>query len=90
MAAQVLAGVANNGVNIGKRDLTEAEMRGFADDFANALNDVFSNVIQKPLEDALAGEIYEILSYIFGRVFFSDRWRFDVSSSSCWSRYQWY
>jgi hypothetical protein len=55
LAAQVLAGVANNGVNIGKRDLTEAEMRGFADDFANALNDVFSNVIQKPLEDALAG-----------------------------------
>jgi len=55
LAAQVLAGVATNGVNLGKRDLTEAEMRGFLDDFANALTDVFSNVIQKPLEDALAG-----------------------------------
>jgi hypothetical protein len=55
LGAQVLAGVATNGVNLGKRDLSEAEMRGFLDDLANALTDVFSNVIQKPLEDALAG-----------------------------------
>jgi hypothetical protein len=55
LGAQVLAGVATNGVNLGKRDLTEAEMRGFLDDLSAALNSVFSNVIQKPLEDALAG-----------------------------------
>jgi hypothetical protein len=55
LGAQVLAGVATNGVNLGKRDLTEAEMRGFLDDLTAALNNVFSNVIQKPLEDALAG-----------------------------------
>jgi hypothetical protein len=55
LGAQVLAGVATNGVNLGKRDLTEAEMRGFLDDLTAALNSVFSNVIQKPLEDALAG-----------------------------------
>jgi len=70
LGAQVLAGVATNGVNLGKRDLTEAEMRGFLDDLTAALNSVFSNVIQKPLEDALAGKIYEILSYIYRRYFF--------------------
>jgi hypothetical protein len=57
MVAQVFAGVAMNGVNLGlgKRDLTEAEMRGFLDSLTQALNDVYSNVIQKPLENALSG-----------------------------------
>ncbi len=40
---------------IRERDLTEAELRGFTDALTQALNDVFTNVIQKPLEDALAG-----------------------------------
>jgi hypothetical protein len=40
---------------IRKRDLTEAEMRGFTDALTQALNDVFTNVIQQPLENALAG-----------------------------------
>jgi hypothetical protein len=54
--AQLLAGLGTQGINlgIGKRDLTEAEMRGFFDSFALALNDVFTQVIQKPLETALA------------------------------------
>jgi hypothetical protein len=57
MAAQLLAGIGVNGVDlsIGKRDLTEAEMRGFFDALNEAMNSVFANVIQKPLEDALAG-----------------------------------
>jgi hypothetical protein len=59
MAAQVLAGLGTNGVNLGslfgKRDLSEAEMRGLSDSLFQAFNDVFANVIQKPLEDALAG-----------------------------------
>ncbi len=59
MLAQVLAGHGTNGVDLssifGKRDLTEAEMRGFADALTQALNDVFTNVIQQPLENALAG-----------------------------------
>jgi len=59
MLAQVLAGLGTNGVNLsslfGKRDLSEAEMRGFGDAVTDALNSVFNNVIQKPLEDALAG-----------------------------------
>jgi hypothetical protein len=61
LAAQVLAGIGMNGVNlgIGKRDLTEAEMRGFTDSLNQALNDIFTNVIQKPVEDALAGKLIE-------------------------------
>jgi len=55
MAAQLLAGVATNGIDLSKRDLTEAEMRGFTDDLLAAFNNVFANVVQKPLEDALAG-----------------------------------
>ncbi|UJR33741.1 hypothetical protein I4U23_021168 [Adineta vaga] len=57
LAAQVLAGIGSNGINlgIGKRDLTEEEMRGFLDSLGQAVSEVFSNVIQKPLEDALAG-----------------------------------
>ncbi len=45
-----------NGVNlgIGKRDLSEAEMRIFGDAFNQALNDIFTNVIQKPVENALS------------------------------------
>ena len=61
LAAQLLAGIATNGVNLGKRDLTEAEMRGFGDDLLSALNNVFANIIQKPLENALAGQIPEPL-----------------------------
>ncbi len=49
LAAQVLAGVATNGVNLGKRDLTEAEMRGFWEDFLN-------NAILGPVNDALQGK----------------------------------
>ena len=57
LAAQVLAGIGSNGINlgIGKRDLTEAEMRGFLDSLNQAINDVYANIIQKPLEDALSG-----------------------------------
>jgi hypothetical protein len=55
MAAQVLAGLGTNGVSLGKRDLSEAEMRGLGDALNQAFNDIFANVIQKPLEDALAG-----------------------------------
>jgi hypothetical protein len=55
VAAGWFANFGTNGVNLGKRDLTEAEMRGLADALSQALNDVFTNVIQKPLEDALAG-----------------------------------
>jgi hypothetical protein len=54
MLAQVLAGLGTNGVNLsglfGKRDLSEAEMRGIED----VLNDIFANVIQKPVENALS------------------------------------
>jgi hypothetical protein len=63
MLAQVLAGLGTNGINLssllGKRDLTEAEMRGFTDSLNQALNDIFTNVIQKPVEDALAGKLIE-------------------------------
>ncbi|CAF3297597.1 unnamed protein product, partial [Rotaria sp. Silwood2] len=56
MAAQVLAGVGTNGINLsnifGKRDLTEEEAR-FLDSFANAMQNVFSQVLQKPLEQAV-------------------------------------
>jgi len=55
MLAQVLAGVGTNGINLGKRDATEAEMRAFGDAFTNAMSDVFANVFQKPLENALQG-----------------------------------
>jgi hypothetical protein len=49
LGAQLLAGVATNGVNLGKRDLTEAELRGFWSDFWN-------NAIKPPLENALSGK----------------------------------
>ncbi|CAF1212284.1 unnamed protein product [Adineta ricciae] len=54
MAAQVLAGLGTNGVNLGKRDLTEAEMRGFLDSLTDAFSSVFTNVLQQPLENALS------------------------------------
>jgi len=61
LAAQVLAGAGSNGINLsslfssfGKRDLTEAEMRGFTDTLASVFNDIFTNVLQKPLENALS------------------------------------
>ncbi|CAF4406956.1 unnamed protein product, partial [Adineta steineri] len=54
LGAQVLAGAGVNGVSLdslfGKRDLTEAEMRGFWEDFANSL----LAVVQKPVEQALS------------------------------------
>jgi hypothetical protein len=55
LGAQVLAGIGTNGINLslGKREITEADAR-FLDTLADALNSVFTNVIQKPLEDALA------------------------------------
>ncbi len=73
MLAQVLAGLGTTGVDLssifGKRDLTEAEMRSFTDALSQALNDVFTNVIQKPLEDALAGKSARIrnifLEYVY-------------------------
>ncbi|UJR13536.1 hypothetical protein I4U23_000550 [Adineta vaga] len=55
LAAQVLAGLGTNGVNLGKRDLTEAEARDFFDALSDAFSSVYSNVIQKPLENALSG-----------------------------------
>ena len=56
LAAQVLAGIGSNGLNlsIGKRDLTEEEMRGFLDSLGQAVNDVYANVLQKPIENALS------------------------------------
>ncbi len=53
MLAQVLAGAGTNGINLsgllGKRDLTEAEMRGFWEDFLN-------NAILGPVNNALQGK----------------------------------
>ena len=57
LAAQVLAGLGTNGVNLGKRDLTEAEMRGFLDSLTDAFSSVFTNVLQQPLENALSSNI---------------------------------
>jgi len=54
MAAQLFAGIGTTGVNLGKRDMTEAEMRDFLDTLSQSLNNVFTNVVQKPLEDALS------------------------------------
>ena len=53
------AGIGLNGVNlsIGKREITEvteAEARFILDALNQAINDVFTNVFQKPLEDALS------------------------------------
>ena len=57
LAAQILAGLGTNGVSLGKRDLSEAELRGFFDTLGNSilngLQSVWSNVIQNPLEQAL-------------------------------------
>jgi hypothetical protein len=68
LGAQVLAGVGLNGVNlgIGKRDLSEAEMRGFLDDLAASLNQVFTQVIQKPLENAVAGSALMLAQLLAG------------------------
>ena len=64
MLAQVLAGLGTNGVDLsglfGKRDLTEAEMRGIGDSLSQAFNNIFTNVIQKPVEEALSGKFIEI------------------------------
>ncbi|CAF3471489.1 unnamed protein product, partial [Rotaria sp. Silwood2] len=56
MLAQVLAGVGTNGINLsnifGKRDLTEEEAR-FLESLAHTMQNVFSQVLQKPLEQAM-------------------------------------
>ncbi|CAF3867286.1 unnamed protein product [Rotaria sp. Silwood1] len=56
MAAQVLAGVGTNGINLsnifGKRDLNEDEAR-FLDTLTQVLGNLFTSVVQKPLEQAL-------------------------------------
>jgi len=53
-----LAEVGVNGIDLslpGKRDLSEPEMRSFTNALDQALNSVFTNVLQKPLEQALQG-----------------------------------
>ena len=49
MAAQLLAGIGVNGVSLGKRDLSEEELRGFFDELWN-------NAIRPPVENALSGK----------------------------------
>ena len=49
MAAQVLAGLGVNGVSLGKRDLSEEELRGFFDELWN-------NALRPPIENALSGK----------------------------------
>ena len=72
MLAQVLAGLGTNGVNLsnllGKRDLTEAESQRFLDILNQAINDVFSNVFQKPLEDAISGRLVRIYHTVFSYI----------------------
>ena len=48
MTAQILAGIGVNGIDLGKRDLSEAELRGFFDDLWNS-------AIRPPVENALSG-----------------------------------
>jgi hypothetical protein len=63
MLAQVLAGIGTNGINLsnlgsglGKRDITEAESRFLVDAMTQAFGNIYTNVIQKPLEGAIASE----------------------------------
>ncbi|CAF4333249.1 unnamed protein product [Rotaria socialis] len=55
LGAQLLAGIGTNGVNlsIGKRDVTEVDAR-FINALTEAAENIFTNVIQKPLQDALS------------------------------------
>ncbi|CAF3526701.1 unnamed protein product [Rotaria socialis] len=55
LGAQLLAGIGTNGVNlsIGKRDVTEVDPR-FINALTEAAESIFTNVIQKPLQDALS------------------------------------
>ena len=48
LAAQVLAGIGSNGINlgIGKRDLTEEEMRGF-------FSGLWNEALRPPLENTI-------------------------------------
>ena len=97
MLAQVLAGAGVNGINLsnlgslfGKRDLSEAEMRGFVDAMTQALTDVYTNVIQKPLEGALSSKSSEKrVSRLLLSCHFT-RWCSNVGSSACWCWCQWY
>ena len=66
MLAQVLAGLGTNGINlsnlgglVGKREVTEVEARFILDALNQAINDVFTNVFQKPLEDALSSKSFD-------------------------------
>ena len=68
MLAQILAGLGTNGINlsnlgglVGKREASEVDPR-FLNALNQAINDVFTNVIQKPLEDALSST--EILAFV--------------------------
>ena len=62
MLAQVLAGLGTNGINlsnlgggIGKRDVSEAELRGIfntlGSNVVNGLQAVWTNIFQTPLEN---------------------------------------
>jgi len=57
MAAQALAGIGVNGINLsslfGKRDLNAEEAR-FLDSFLDSVGNVFIQVFQKPIEDAVS------------------------------------
>ena len=50
-ALKQASSVFSNGRSMSSND---AEMRGFLDAMTQALNDVYTNVIQKPLEGALS------------------------------------
>ena len=67
MLAQVLAGLGTNGINlsnlgglVGKREVTEVEARFILDALNQAINNMFTNVFQKPLEDALSSKAIEV------------------------------
>jgi hypothetical protein len=91
LAAQALAGIGVNGINLnnlGKRGTVEDEAR-FLDTLNDVFNDLFTNVIQKPLEDALSGGALMLaqllagigtnginLGSIFGQRVFEDEARF--------------
>ena len=67
MLAQILAGLGTNGINlsnlgglVGKREASEVDPR-FLNALNQAINDVFTNVIQKPLEDALASKLEKMI-----------------------------
>jgi hypothetical protein len=68
MLAQVLAGLGTNGVDLssifGKRDLTEAELRGILDTVTGAvvsgLQGVWNNVLQVPIQNFVQSEWIDV------------------------------